>query len=106
MALAVAMNDRLGHRTSSPALTPEAISARCRAVVHEDTATAHVAPTYSANRFSNSATLGPWLTQPLRRAARTAFSSSAPIEGRATGMLRTSEVALMTPPPQLLPWSS
>src|SRR5271165_2081942 len=99
------MNDRLGHSTSSPGSMPAANSARCRAVVHEDTATAHLAPTYFANLVSNSATLGPWLTQPLRRAARTAFSSSAPIEGRATGMLRTSEVALMTPPPQLLPWS-
>src|ERR1700687_2428914 len=74
--LAVAMKDRLGHSTSSPGLTPADTNARCKAVVQEDTATAWTAPTYSAKRFSNSATRTPWLTQPLRSPSRRAFSSS------------------------------
>src|SRR5664279_2086371 len=88
IALAVAMNERLGHNTSSPGSMPTASSARCSAVVHDDTATALCAPTYSANAFSNSATLGPWLTQPLRRADSTACSSSVPIDGRVSGIVR------------------
>src|SRR4030088_3615665 len=87
MELAVAMNDKLGQRTSSPAPTPAATKARCSAVVQEETAMACFAPTYSAKRFSNSATRGPWLNHPLRNTSRTAVSSSLPTKGRATGMV-------------------
>src|ERR1700688_3756309 len=87
MELAVAMNDRLGQRTSSPAPTPAVISARWSAVVQEETAMACFAPTYSANRLSNSATRGPWVNHPLRNTSRTAVSSSLPTKGSATGMV-------------------
>src|SRR5258707_1304714 len=74
MALAVAMNERLGHSTSSSGLTPAASRAKCKAVVHEDTAIAKGAPMYSAKRRSNSSTRGPWLTQPLLSTSTTAGS--------------------------------
>src|SRR5271169_3201685 len=98
MQLAVAMNERLGQSTSSPAFTPPATSARCRAVVHEETAAAWAAPTYSANLRSNSATRGPWLIQPLLSASSTAPSSCHPREGRATGIVLDGTVILTTPP--------
>src|SRR5713101_7822090 len=102
MALAVAMNERLGHSTSSPGLMPAAKKAKCRAVVQDETATAWAAPTYSANLRSNSATQGPWLTQPLLSTSRTAFSSFSPKDGRAMGMVFNGIVELMTPPQQVL----
>jgi len=46
--------------TSSPALTPAAISPRCKPVVALLTATACFAPTYFATRFSNSSVRLPW----------------------------------------------
>src|SRR5713101_3988842 len=95
MALAVAMNERLGHSTSSPGLMPAAKKAKCRAVVQDETAT--------ANLRSNSATQGPWLTQPLLSTSRTAFSSFSPKDGRAMGMVFNGIVELMTPPQQVLP---
>src|SRR5579885_1065958 len=95
------MNERLGQSTSSPALISAATKAMCNAVVQEETAIACSAPTYSANRFSNSATFGPWLTHPLRRTSRTAASSSLPINGRATGMFFVIVAVLIVPPWQL-----
>src|SRR5713226_4411383 len=97
MALAVAMNERLGHSTSSPGLTAAASRAKCKAVVHEDTAIAKGAPTYSAKRRSNSSTRGPWLTQPLLSTSTTARSSDNPKEGRATGTVLGT--TLVIPPP-------
>ena len=78
---------KAGHSTSSPGLIPAAMSARCRAVVQDETATASAAPTYSANLRSNSATFGPWVTQPLLRTSTTASSSAAPNAGRLTGII-------------------
>src|SRR3954464_4391360 len=95
MQFAVAMKERLGHNTSSPGFTPPAISAKWSAVVQEDTATAYCAPTYAAKRFSNSPTFGPWLTQPLRSASSTAFSSAGPNDGRATGTVLVSVSATL-----------
>src|SRR4051812_26268775 len=68
-ALAVAMNENDGTTTSSPAFTPSRYSARCRPVVHDDTATPWPAPLASANASSNSATRGPCATQPDRTTA-------------------------------------
>src|SRR3712207_3304595 len=45
--------------TSSPGFTPAQIRARCRADVPEFRPTQCLTPTYFANAFSNSATLGP-----------------------------------------------
>src|SRR5207247_1185500 len=68
----VAMNDSDGATTSSPGPIPAAMSARCSAVVHEDTATACPAPSASANAASNRATRGPCATQPEATAAAAA----------------------------------
>src|SRR5271165_5273581 len=86
MQFAVAMKEKLGHKTSWPAPIPEATIAMCNPVVQEETATAYAASTYSANRRSSSATRGPVVTQPLRRTSATACSSSCPKYGRATGI--------------------
>src|SRR5258708_24162222 len=87
MQFAVAMNERLGHKTSSPGPIPAATIPRCSAVVQDDTAMACLAPTYSAKPRSNSSTRFPWLSHPLRSTCRTASSSSLPTKGRATGMI-------------------
>ena len=58
------MNDSDGTTTSSPGPTRRTTSARCRAAVQEETATAWPAPSAAANACSNSATRGPCATQP------------------------------------------
>src|SRR4051794_33905506 len=93
------MNERLGQITSSPCRIPLAISARWRAVVQDETAIAKGEDTYSANAFSNSATFGPWLTQPLRSAATIAASSSGPKDGRATGITAGAVAIFIAPQP-------
>jgi hypothetical protein len=57
LALATNVND--GRMTSSPGPTPSATSSRWSPVVHEQTATACLAPIRSANAASNAATRGP-----------------------------------------------
>src|SRR5207245_597000 len=59
------MNVNDGTITSSPGPTPIAARARCRPVVQEVVAMPCCAPTYVATAFSNSATFGPCVTQPL-----------------------------------------
>ena len=65
--LAVATHVNAGTITSSPGPIPSAASARWSAVVHEVVATPCATPWRSANSRSNSATLGPWVSQPLSR---------------------------------------
>src|SRR5689334_7615912 len=95
MEFAVAINERLGHNTSSPSPMLAPIKARCRAVVHDETATACLAPTKAAKRFSNSATRGPWLSHPLRNDSTTASSSSRPTYGRAIGIIPLTVVVTL-----------
>src|SRR5215813_6277729 len=85
-ALVVAMKESEGTTTSAPGPIPGARRTRCSPVVHDDTATASGCSTAAAKARSNSATRGPWVTQPLRSAATTAASSSAPKNGRLTGI--------------------
>src|SRR5260370_12553889 len=92
MQFAVAMNERLGHKPSSPGPIPAATIPRCSAVVQDDTAMACLAPTYSAKPRSNSSTRFPWLSHPLRSTCRTASSSSLPTKGRATGTIHPLSV--------------
>ena len=98
IALAEATKERLGQMTSSPGRTGKASNAKCRAVMQEETATACEAPTYSAKRFSNSATRDPWLNHPLRSTCATASSSSRPRYGRATGIVFAANCALIDSP--------
>src|SRR5262249_52782517 len=90
--------------------TPTATSARCSPVVQELTATPCSAPTSAANAFSNSATRGPWATQPDRTASAAARASSSPRSGSMTGIFmltaappgapqHSSQVALLHAPP-------
>src|SRR5215218_7187442 len=67
--------------TSSPGPTPRASSERWSAAVPEATASTCSAPTYSANRCSSSAVLGPVVSQPERSVSETAAISSSPIAG-------------------------
>src|SRR4051812_29979960 len=83
-ALAVAMNEKDGTTTSSPACTPATRRARCSAVVQLDTATAYSAPIRSANDRSNSATFGPCATQPEAITSVTAAASASPSQGCIT----------------------
>src|ERR1022692_2109675 len=62
--------------TSSPGPTPTAASEACRAAVQEFTATACLAPVYTANSCSKRCTLGPVVTQPERRLSATSEISS------------------------------
>src|ERR671934_3118083 len=81
------MNVKEGTITSSPGPTPIAASARWRPVVHEVVATPYFAPTYAATAFSNSATLGPCVTQPLLIDSYGARASSSPSDGFVIGTL-------------------
>src|SRR6516164_7452151 len=98
------MNDSDGTMTSSPGPTPAATSARCRAVVQEETATACAAPIDEANAASNSATRGPWATHPEETAAPASRTPvlSAPVSGRplraAPLSLRAFRLPLLPPP--------
>ena len=82
--LAVATQVKAGTITSSPGPIPAAISARCRAVVHE-VGPARMHAWRAANAASNLRTQGPWVSQPDLSTARTASSSSSPIMGLAIG---------------------
>src|SRR5712691_2361948 len=86
-AFAVAMNEYDGQITSPPGPTPLATSARCSAVVHDVVATPWAAPARAATSDSNSATLGPWLTQPLLRTSATARASASPNSGLVSGIM-------------------
>src|SRR5678816_1419066 len=93
------MNVNDGTMTSSPGPMPAVASARCRPVVHEVVATPCFAPTYAATAFSNSATFGPCVTQPLLIDSYGARASSSPSAGLVMGIfifLRVS-VAICAP---------
>src|ERR1700716_3017176 len=81
------MNVNDGTITSSPGPTPAGASARCRPVVHEVVAMPCLAPTYDATAFSNSATLGPWVTHPDLIDSYGARASSSPSDGFVIGTL-------------------
>src|SRR5438132_11231352 len=85
MAFADAMNVNDGTMTSSPGPMPAVASARCRPVVQEVVAIPCFAPTYAATAFSNSATFGPWVTQPLLIDSYGARASSSPSDGFVIG---------------------
>src|SRR5680860_51878 len=103
------MNDREGTMTSSPGPIPARTSARCNAVVHDERATPCGAPTRSAKAFSNSATRGPWATQPDVTVSAAAAASSGPSHGRTTGLRAvsagtlTSRLHQATPPRARIP---
>src|SRR4029077_15309001 len=81
------MNVNDGTMTSSPGPMPAVASARCRPVVHDVVAMPCFAPTYAATAFSNSATLGPWVTHPDLIDAYGALASSSPSDGFVIGTL-------------------
>src|SRR3981081_1831720 len=74
-----------GTMTSSPGPMPGGGGARGRPVVHEVVATPCFAPTYAATAFSNSATLGPWVTHPLLIDSYGARASSSVSAGLVIG---------------------
>src|ERR671935_2726634 len=80
-----AMNVNDGTMTSSPGLMPAVASARCSPVVQEVVAMPCFAPTYAATAFSNSATFGPCVTQPLLIESNGARASSSPRDGFVIG---------------------
>src|SRR5664280_1035336 len=90
-AFVVAMNENDGTTTSSPGPIPATCSARCSAVVQDDTATAYGDCMRAANVSSNSLTRGPCATQPERRTSVTAATSSSPSHGCMTLMRSTSD---------------
>ena len=67
--------------TSSPGPIPSATRVRCIAAVPEETASACLAPVYSANRRSSSAAFSPVVSQPERIVRATASISSSPTAG-------------------------
>ena len=84
------MNDSDGTMTSSPGPMPIVCSASASAVVQLETATASAAPTRAANAASNSATFGPWETQPDAMTSATASPSSPRSVGLANGTFITT----------------
>ena len=74
-ALDVAANVMGVVTTSSPAPSPAAAAAPCRAAVPDENATAWRAPVTSARPASNSGTRGPVVSQSLRSASATAATS-------------------------------
>src|SRR3989442_10379548 len=67
--------------TSSPGPPPSASAERWSAAVPDATASACLAPAYSAKRSSSSAARGPVVSQPERSVSATAAISSSPIAG-------------------------
>src|SRR5262249_45379109 len=63
--------------------SPSASTARCRAAVPEETATACSTPHARASSSSSSVTFGPIVSNPLARTSETAAASSAPTSGQA-----------------------
>ena len=88
--LAVETHVNAGTTTSSPGPAPSAASAACSAVVPELVATAWAAPVKVATLASNSATAGPWATQPDSSVRATAASSSSPKSGFVIGITTAS----------------
>ena len=78
---AVAGNVRGEVITSSPGATPITSRARCRAAVQELRPTACRAPTYAANRSSNSRVFGPVPSHPDASVSSTSATSSSPMRG-------------------------
>ncbi len=72
----MATKEKDGSTTSSPPCTPQTTSARWSPVVQLETATACPACCRWANASSNSATRGPWATQPDAMTAASAWASS------------------------------
>ena len=71
----------------SQSLIPNALKTKSCPLVALLTATAYLAPTSSANFFSNSATLGPLPHHPLSIDSLREFNSSSPPTGRRTGSI-------------------
>jgi len=80
------MNENGDVMTSSPALTPEARSARCSPAVPLDTAIACCAPSRRAKAVSNAGSIGPSESWPDIKAFITSSCSRSPISGRASGI--------------------
>ena len=87
-----------GTTTSCPLPIPWARSAMWRAAVPFDTAIPWPRPTYSANRFSNSATFAPWANCPLSRTSITARRSSSPRFGFAIGIIGPADAGFRIKP--------
>src|SRR3989339_463611 len=88
IALAVAIKVNEGTMTSSPGLMPAATRPICRAVVQLVVATACLIPVNEQNSRSNSATLGPWTTQPVLSGPMIALKSSWSNNGLVMGNFR------------------
>src|SRR2546428_7655543 len=89
MAAAVATNVIEGQRTSSPGPTSEAFSARNRAAVPFETATASLVPVSSANAFSNAWVRDPAVIQAessVPRISASSLSSNSSSDSRAFHM--------------------
>jgi len=87
ITLAVATQVKDGRITSSPGPMPMAASIRCNPVVQLLVARAWGVRDLWAKAVSNSATLGPWVSQPEASGARHACHSSSPVDGSAMGMI-------------------
>src|SRR5262245_7629647 len=84
----VAVKVYVGMTTSSPALTPTASRARCRAAVAELTARAWRARRAFAKSCWNCRTLGPVVNHPDRSVSPTSATSSSLMDGRWNGTVR------------------
>src|SRR6267378_1240714 len=71
--------------TASLGPTPIAANAKCRAAVHELTATASPEPIYSANFAANALVRGPVVIQSESRVCRISLFSSSPNHGAENG---------------------
>ena len=71
--------------TPSSGPTPRAHKDRCSAAVQELTATAYLAPKYSAALISNFSVLGPVVSQPEVRVSTTSRISASPTRGGEKG---------------------
>src|SRR5712691_11838669 len=81
-----------GTRTSSPALTPKALSTIQRAAVPEEVSTACLAPTYCANSASNARHSGPRMYWRESIAANTAPLISSSSGGRESGIVMDQDL--------------
>ena len=87
--LAVATHVNAGTMTSSPGPIPNAARTKWRPVVQLVVASACLALCLAANCLSNSATLGPCVSQPVAKGSRTAFHSSSPVLGSEIWIFRS-----------------
>src|SRR5581483_10713661 len=83
-----AANVIVGTSTPAPGVRPRASSARCRAAVHEFTATAWQAPTAVQKSCSNRATRGPVVNHPDCSVEITSYISSTRRSGLKKGTSR------------------